>query len=92
MEICNINLPCLINYHMEKLSEVKRGKCGKLVEIDEYLAPNIKRRMLELGLTNGQKVRIARKSILNKVLLIEIRGYMLSIRKNIAGHIWVESL
>ena len=77
---------------MEKLSEIKTGRYGKLVKIDEYLTPNIKRRMLELGLTNGQRVRVTRKSILNKVLLIEIRGYMLSIRKNIAGHIWVESL
>ena len=77
---------------MEKLSKVKRWKYVKLVEIDEYLLPNIKRRMLELGLTTGQKVRVARKSILNKVLLIEIRGYMLSIRKNIADHILVESL
>ena len=85
-------MPRLINYLMEKLSGVKSGKYGKLVEIDEYLAPNIKRRMLELGLTTGQKIRVTRKSILNKVLLIETRGYMLSIRKNIASHIWVESL
>ena len=46
-----------------------------------------KRRLLELGLTLGQKVRLLRKSLLKKAYLIEVRGYVLSLRSDLASFI-----
>ena len=49
----------------------------------------IKRRLLELGFTRGEKVRVVRKSLLGKVRLVEIRGYTLSLRQDITKGIIV---
>ena len=51
---------------------------------------NLERRLLDFGFTKGQKVRVLQKSILSKVLLIEIRKFVLSLRKEIAQYVLVE--
>ena len=68
---------------MENLSNVKLRKSYTIEGIATSLE-KIKRRLLELGLTKGQKVVVVRKSLLGKVFLIEIRGYTLSLRKSVA--------
>ena len=47
----------------------------------------IKRRILELGFTNGQAIKLLRKSLLGQAYLIEIRGIVLTLRKDIAEFI-----
>lgn len=48
------------------------------------------RRFLELGFTVGQKVKVVSSSLLKKVFLVEIRGYLLSVRRELLNRIIVE--
>ena len=41
------------------------------------------RRILELGIIAGQPIKILNKSSLKKVYLVEIRGYLLSVKASI---------
>ncbi len=50
----------------------------------------IRRRLGDLGFTEGQNVRLVRKSLLGKVYLIELRGYTLSVRKDILKAVLVK--
>lgn len=69
---------------MGNLADVKIGKLYELIGVN-YNAPlKIRRRILELGFTNGQKVKVIRKSLLGKAYLVELRGFTLTIRKDIA--------
>ena len=47
------------------------------------------RRFFELGFCVGEKVKVISKSLMGKVFLIEIRGYLLSVRKNLLEKIEV---
>lgn len=71
---------------------LKDAKLNKYYKISHILGDNLKvvRRFLELGLVGGQKVRIVNKSILKKVYLIEIRGYLLSIKTSLLNYIILE--
>lgn len=69
------------------LSELKIGQEGRIETFSEKCPIKIKRRLLDLGFTTGTKVRLVRKSILNKVVLLELRGYVLSLQKKIANYV-----
>ena len=45
---------------------------------------------MELGIFSGQKLYILNKSPLKKVFLVEIRGYVLSIKSTLLSGIMVE--
>ena len=62
---------------------IKRNKYVVVDRLDEKASPKLRRRLLELGFTRGQKLRVRRKSILGQTYLVEIRGYILTLRKNI---------
>ena len=51
---------------------------------------NISRRFMELGLVEGEKIRICGKSLQKKVFLIEVRGYLLSVRASLLKKVQVE--
>ena len=74
---------------MESLEKAKRGIYYNLVGISDIAPLKLRRRLLELGLTAGQKVRIVRKSLLGKAYLLEVRGYTLSMRKNLVAFLMV---
>lgn len=59
--------------------------CGFGGEID-----NIGRRFMELGLVEGEKVKICAKSLQKKVFLIEVRGYLLSVRASLLEKVQVQ--
>lgn len=65
---------------MGTLDKVKKNITYKIVDFLGE-ADNVKRRLWELGFTRGQSVRVLEKSLLKKVLLVEIRGYVLSVRR-----------
>ncbi|RLE63629.1 MAG: ferrous iron transport protein A [Thermoprotei archaeon] len=52
----------------------------------------VKRRMLDMGLTPGVKVKIVRVAPLGDPLDIVVRGYNLSIRKNEASLVIVREV
>ena len=74
---------------MEKLDKVKIGAVYRIAGFASSVHLKIKRRLLELGLTLGQKVRVVRKSLIGKAYLIEVRGYTLSVRKTLASFVLV---
>ena len=75
---------------MEKLTECKKGGYRKIVVVDKNAPLKIKRRLLELGFTSGQMIRVVRKSLLGETYLIEVRGYCISMRKSLAEFLIVE--
>ena len=75
---------------MENLENAKRGVFYLIKGLSKIAPLKIKRRLMELGLFAGQKVRLIRKSLIGKAYLIEVRGYTLSIRKNLASFILLE--
>lgn len=75
---------------MRKLTEIKTGGYHKLVVVDKKAPIKIRRRLAELGFTSGQLLKVERKSMLGETYLIEIRGYCLSVRKNLAEYLIVE--
>lgn len=75
---------------MVTLSSCPLQKYVKILKINDNCSLPIKRRLYDLGFTNGQIVKKIKTSLLNKVVLIEIRGYLLSLRSSIANEILVE--
>ena len=69
-----------------------KGKVGKTLMIDGFLGDIDKtnQRLLELGFTQGQRVKIVAKSAMKKAVLLEIRGYLLSIRTSMLANVVVK--
>ena len=74
---------------MDNLSDAKCGSLYQIKGISQTAPIKIKRRILELGFTKGQNVKVAGKSFLGKAYLIEVRGFTLTIRKDIARMILI---
>ena len=62
------------------LSNLKTGEAGYITKVNGNL--KIKNRLLELGFTKGTLVRVLNISSLKQSFLIEIRGYILALRKS----------
>ena len=75
---------------MENLLKAKLGVFYKINDITYNLGDNVKRRLLDLGFTKGQKIRLIGRSLLKKAYLIEIRGYTLTLKKDIVSCILVD--
>ena len=63
-----------------KLSELKIGEKGKVVFINCF-DNELKRRMLDMGITKGVVVQIKKKAPFGDPVGIELRGYELCLRK-----------
>ena len=74
-----------------KLSELKKGESGIVESINNsnYI---VKRRMLDMGLTKGVKVKIKKIAPLGDPVDIELRGYELCLRKCDLNNIEVKKL
>ncbi len=71
------------------LSNLNINQKAVLTGYDIALKQNLKRRLLELGFYIGVELKIVGVSFLKNVLLIELNGYLVSLRKNIASNIFV---
>lgn len=71
-----------------KLSNMKINQKCKICKIECDI--RLKRRLLELGLCNQTVLKIINISPLKNSYLIELRGYVLAIRKSCAEYIKVE--
>ncbi len=67
------------------LNQLKIGETGNIASIDG--PPDVRRRLLEMGLTPGARVRVVRFAPLGDPIDIEVRGYHLSLRKHEASRI-----
>ncbi len=74
------------------MTTLKDAQLNKLYKIKKVVGGDTKviRRFLELGMLSGQVVKVINKSILKKVYLVEIRGYLLSIKTSLLDFIEVE--
>ncbi len=70
-----------------------KAKVNKIYKIINFCGENdaILRRFLELGFSVGEKVKVLSTSLQKKVFLIEIRGYLLSVRASLLNKVEVES-
>lgn len=64
----------------------------KILEILDILSLKYSRRLVEMGFLPNQKVEILKKSMQGKTFLVSIRGYVVSIRKDIADAIKIEAI
>lgn len=72
----------------KRLSELEPGDTAVIVRIEGGGA--VARRMADMGLIPGTKVKVVRKAPLGDPIEFEVRGYNLSLRRNEAELVVVE--
>lgn len=75
--------------YIEILSNLKIGQKGKVVSIN-IQEKEIRRHLLDMGITRGTEIRIKKIAPLGDPISIELRGYELCIRKEEMKNIEVE--
>lgn len=75
---------------MQNLSSCQFNKYFVISSVNKACPHAVRRRFFDLGFTHGQKVKKVRSSLLGKVILVEIRGYLLSVRSSLAKFLEVE--
>lgn len=73
---------------MKTLKEVKVGEEVQVVRLTGEGA--VKRRIMDMGVTKGTKIRVRKVAPLGDPIEVTVRGYELSIRKQDAQMIEVE--
>ncbi len=74
---------------MISLNKARKNTIYKIIGFNGEV-DNITRRLMELGFIVGQKVKITSTSLLKKVFLVEIRGYVLSVRAALLCRVLVQ--
>ncbi len=69
------------------LSDAKINTEYRVVSINA--PPKVKRRLLELGFVNCS-VKVVNKSSMGGVFLVQIRDYLLAIKKEELNNVWVK--
>ncbi len=72
----------------KRLSELEPGDVAVIVRIEDSGA--VARRIADMGLIPGTKVRVVRKAPLGDPIEFEVRGYNLSLRRDEAALVVVE--
>ncbi|MCB9251953.1 MAG: ferrous iron transport protein A [Flavobacteriales bacterium] len=70
-----------------KLSDLKIGQSAEILSFEK---DEIKLRFYEMGCLPGENVKLELVAPLGDPIAIDIRGYLLSLRKNDAKHILVK--
>lgn len=72
------------------LDKLRPGQSAVVIQIDGQGA--LKRRLVDMGLTPGVKVFVRKVAPLGDPIELNLRGYELSLRKEDAKNILIESL
>ena len=76
---------------MSKLNSLLNLKINEIAIIDSYnLAEIGSTRLQEMGLIPGNKVRLIKKAPFNGPIEIKLKGFYLSLRRDIAGKIKIK--
>jgi ferrous iron transport protein A len=67
------------------LDNLNAGEEGRITGLSG--ATDVRRRLLEMGLTPGTLLRVVRFAPLGDPIDVEVRGYHLSLRKHEAGQV-----
>ncbi|MCW4018446.1 MAG: ferrous iron transport protein A [Candidatus Bathyarchaeota archaeon] len=70
-----------------RLSELKPGQQATVTKIEE--TGTARRRIMDMGIVRGSKVKVICRAPLGDPLEIEIRDYKLSLRKNDVQNVYV---
>lgn len=70
------------------LNDLRPGQSGRITRVAG--SPEIKHRLLEMGLTHGTPVRLVRVAPLGDPLEFHVRGYRLSLRRSEAASVTIE--
>lgn len=74
-----------------KQKTLKDIPCGETAKISKLRCDAaLKRRLMDMGVTNGTEVFVRKVAPLGDPIEITVRGYELSLRKQDAARIWVE--
>lgn len=71
------------------LNEMTPGSLAKIVSLEELAKP-LAKKLLDLGMTTGEKITFIQRAPLGDPVWIEIKGYQLAFRADIAKQILVE--
>jgi ferrous iron transport protein A len=71
-----------------RLSDLENGQKARIIKIN--LEGDIRRRLSDMGLVNGAEVQLLRVAPLGDPVEIRIKGYDLSLRKEVVSEIEVE--
>lgn len=71
------------------LADLAPGEVGRVAGID--LEDSVRSRLIEMGMTMGQQVKVHRKAPLGGPMSVELRGYQLALRLTEARCILVET-
>ena len=74
-----------------KLSDLKKGDRGQVVFISNSNS-HLKRRMLDMGITNGVEILVKKIAPFGDPVCIELRGYELCLRRSELSGIEVNRL
>ena len=78
-------------YIEEDIMTLKDIKCGETVKVKKLQGNGpIKRRIMDMGITNGAKIYVRKLAPLGDPIQINVRGYELTLRKADAEMILVE--
>ncbi|HOI47120.1 MAG TPA: ferrous iron transport protein A [Bacilli bacterium] len=72
------------------LGELKPNKAGIVIKIEGQGV--IKRRLFDMGITPGTKIAVRKMAPLGDPMEIELRGYVMGIRKEEANKIIIEEV
>ena len=73
---------------IKRLDELEPGDGGVVVNL--VGSGPLLRRLVDMGLVIGTRVKVLRRSPLGDPVEFEVRGYNLSLRKEEARHVFVE--
>ncbi|PKL00952.1 MAG: hypothetical protein CVV56_03865 [Tenericutes bacterium HGW-Tenericutes-1] len=71
------------------LSELKPGESGRIIHV---FSNNLRKRIIDMGLTNGTVVKVKKLAPLGDPIEILVRGYFLTLRKSEARTIEIERI
>jgi len=72
------------------LSELKKGQSGKVLSVSA--SPQLRRRLLEMGLLAGEVVRVEGVAPLGDPFELSVKNYRLTLRRNEVEGITVEEV
>jgi len=71
------------------LNELKPGESGKVTGI---FLNNLRKRIIDMGVTNGTIIKVKKLAPLGDPMEIVVRGYLLTLRKTEAKAIQIEKV
>ncbi len=73
----------------QKLSNLKAGEAGTVAKVKS--TGQIRKRILDMGITTGVRVEVIRAAPLGDPVEFELRGYLLTLRKDEADTVIVST-